>query len=203
MRKKRIRFDYKNATLEDLRAYKQKLFESNRKLFGATPRARYQEVTERFGIPNTMGATFSNADLEKAELKKQISIMTGGYEYHRAGVARENLAEMIRKLSFKDSNGDYVNQGMIDFIKTLSLNDMMRHSEEYNYIFRLLEGYSEAMDEDSSNEDILEDIADSLRDEIYKSPKLTDEYEEYVESLEDVSDAMTFEDFVWEKWGLR
>ena len=203
MRKKRIRFDYKNATLEDLRAYKQKLFESNRKLFGQIPRYRYAEVVNRFGIPMTMGNKFDTPELEKAELKKQISIMTGGYEYHRARIARDNLIEMVKKLSYRDDNNQYVHQGMIDFIKTLSLNDMMLHSEEYNYIFRQLEGYAQQMADDVSTDDLLEDLADSFRDEIYKSPKLSDEYADYVESLEDVSEAMTFEDFVWSKWGLK
>lgn len=208
MAKKRIRFNYETATLEELRERRQFLFESNKKLFGKTARERYIEVIERFNLPNTLGLRISDPKLERAELRKQISIMTGGYEYHRSAVARENLAEMVRKLSFKvDSvrgKDIYRHQGLIDFIKTLSLQDIMRHSEEYDYIFRVLGGYGEASEEGSSNEDIINDIADSLRDEVWKSPKLTEEYRFYLESLGgDRSEALSFEDYVWQLWGLK
>lgn len=155
MAKKRIRFDYERATLEELRAYRTRLFESDRKLFGKTPRARYQEVTERFRLPQTLGVSFMDPELERREIRKQISIMTGGYEYHVAKTARESLGKMLERLGASDA--------MIEYSKTLSLSDIQYHSEEYNYLFRILQGYQVSLAQDEGDaEPILGDIADTF-----------------------------------------
>ena len=150
------RFDYENASLEDIIAYRQKLFESNRKFFGKTFRDRYISEIKRFNQPNTMGMTFSDPELMRSETIKQIEIMTGKFAFNRARQARENLATMIDNLG----NGkDYTK--LKKFALSLSLTDIERHSEEYDYLFRLLSGYGEAS-KDFDNEDIINDVIETF-----------------------------------------
>ena len=47
------------------------------------------------------------------------------------------------------------------FASTISLVDLERHSEEYDFMFRILQGYGEASKE-FDNEDILDDVIDTF-----------------------------------------
>ena len=96
MRKQR--FDYEHASYEDIVAYKQKLFESNKLFFGKTYRDRYIDEIHRFNLPNTMGMVFSDPALARAEAIRQIELMTGKFAYNRGRQARENMVKMIDKL---------------------------------------------------------------------------------------------------------
>ena len=157
MKKKKVRFDYENASLEDILVYKQKLFESNRKFFGKTYRERYISEINRFNLPNTMGKTFPDTELMRTETIKQIELMTGKFAFNRGRQARENLMEMIDKLS--PAGVEY--KELKKFAKTISLVDLDRHSEEYDFMFHILEGYGEASKE-FDNEDILDDVIDTF-----------------------------------------
>ena len=168
------RFDYENASLRDIIAYRQKLFESNRKFFGKTFRDRYISEIKRFNQPNTMGMTFSDPELMRSETIKQIEIMTGKFAFSRGRQARENVVSMITKLGGSENLKKYASK--------LSLTDLERHAEEYDYMFRLLEGYGKATDEGSDDEDILGDLADTFLDierrkKEAKGEELTDEDE--------------------------
>lgn len=157
MKKKKVRFDYENASLEDILAYKQKLFESNRKFFGKTYRERYITEINRFNLPNTMGKTFADPALMRTETIKQIELMTGKFAFNRGRQARENLIRMIDKLS--PAGMEY--KRLKKFASTISLVDLERHSEEYDFMFRILEGYGEASKE-FENEDIISDVIDTF-----------------------------------------
>lgn len=151
---KKPRFDYENASYEDIVAYRQKLFESNKLFFGKTYRDRYIEETRRFNLPNTMGMFFSDPALARAEAIRQIELMTGKFAYNRGRQARENMVKMIDKLGGSEALKKYASK--------ISLKDLERHSEEYDYLFRMLEGYGEASKEGIDDEDILGDIADTF-----------------------------------------
>ena len=152
MRKQR--FDYEHASYEDIVAYKQKLLESNKLFFGKTYRDRYIGEIRRFNLPNTMGMVFNDPALARAEAIRQIELMTGKFAYNRGRQARENIAKMIDKLGGSEALKKYASK--------ISLKDLERHSEEYDYLFRMLEGYGEASNEAIDNEDILGDIADTF-----------------------------------------
>lgn len=153
-KRKKSRFDYENAPLEEILAYKQKLFESNKLFFGKPYRERYIEEIHRFNLPNTMGAVFTDPAVARAEAIKQIELMTGKFAFNRGRQARENIAKMIDKLGGSESLKKYASK--------ISLRDLERHSEEYDYLFRMLEGYGEAGKEGIDDEDILGDIADTF-----------------------------------------
>lgn len=171
---KKQRFDYENASYEDIIAYRQRLFESNRKFFGKTFRDRYISEIRRFNLPNTMGMIFKDPALARAEAIKQIEIMTGKYAYERGRIAKESLDTMLKKLGASESLRKYASR--------ISLKDLERHSEEYNYLFRILEGYGKAHEEGEDDESILGDIADTFLDierrkRLAKGGQLTDEDE--------------------------
>ena len=153
-KQKRARFDYEHASYEDIVAYKQKLFESNKLFFGKTYRERYREEIKRFNLPNTMGMVFNDPALARAEAIRQIELMTGKFAYNRGRQARENMVKMIDKLGGSEALKKYASK--------ISLKDLERHSEEYDYLFRMLEGYGEADKEGIDDEDILGDIADTF-----------------------------------------
>lgn len=150
------RFDYENAPYEDIVAYRQKLFESNKKFFGKTYRDRYIGEIRRFNLPNTMGMVFKDPALARSEAIKQIELMTGKFAYNRARQARINMTKMIDSLA---DGKDY--QKLKKFAMSVSLTDLERHSEEYDFMFRLLSGYGEASKE-FDNEDILSDVIDTF-----------------------------------------
>lgn len=142
---------------EELEEKIQSLEESDKPLFGETARDRYERVSELYDLPLDIIPSrddfASESDYRKA-LKRNISIMTGGYERQRARIGRDNIVSALESLGAPDE--------LIARAKKIKPKDIARHAEEYQYLFDLMETYEGAKiggEEDNKNSDLIESFA--------------------------------------------
>lgn len=173
-RERGLRFkSLEKLSLEDLQRKAEKMLSGNR---GSFYSKRLMEVTSRYGLISSTQIDISKVDpqIYAKSLRRDISIMTGGYERQRARIFKDNLLETLEKLGANE-------QFLEDVQNYIKPNDLVKRSEDFQALYTQLGGY-EKSDEtvsevlDNFKETIWDIMGEDLKKEYGTDPRTESDY---------------------------
>lgn len=153
-RERGLRFkSLEHLSLEQLQKKAENMLTGKR---GSIYSKRLQEVTTRYGLISSMQIDNTKVDskIYAKSLRRDISIMTGGYERQRARIFKDNLLTTLEKLGANE-------QFLSDVQNMVKPIDLVKHSEDFQALYTQLGGY--AKNEETLSE-ILEDFKQTIWD---------------------------------------